>query len=1033
MAAPQWQLISLPLGRGLAQGEDARLVTPGSVGEANNVVVDRAGRYTKRTGWGRLPRTDEDGVNVPPPDRVDVAGAELLQVDATNGELWSWGPGRGRWERVGSLPEFRVERRPLLRPAKSIASGGLVRFGADDCYELLWWQLTLGGNLLPYRQIRDTTTGALIARDDDVYSSVRLTVPVGVHVGTSAWLVYAGGDVRAYRTTGALGGSDFLLGGTSVLAFDACEYASTPTPLAAVVYAELASPDILVQLHEEDGALNADTTLTAAANIRAGADALAVCKGVGGQLWIGAVLDYTGAYDIVVWRLESDLSVVAGYPKTIESRIVDPNNLQLGISPDGDCWVTYSGKVGSSADAEETIHARAVFASSNTVSAWRKTTYRTYPESGLFATGEGLYMAAVCEGNGQFTGILGAASVDTIHAVLLRVDNTITAEPMALAGTLAATTAAGGLTARQRWTETDDGWQMVLSTLAASNGEGTDLQGLDRVTLEDGGRRAARSLALAQQAPVWGLCGLWGYDGYDAADLGFLQPPAIDIDPVTGIGSGAGPTYYDEGTYVFIARYEFLDDRGVLHVSPWSTPAAVEIATASTYDSITMGLRGTCLTQHGRRGGGRRYSVAIYRTEVDGAAAGVIRYYRLTEYGDEDYQFDFGDESLTYVDSPQDVTALGLGVWTTAGRLPPLAPPPPRDLLACKGRLWIVPANTSREVWFSQQILADEIPWFHPGLSVQLLDTEEQIEALASLDDRVIIFTRTRIYVIEGDGPLDTGVGSFVGPNLISSAFGCIERRSVISTSRGVYFQAACGLCLLDRGLSVQVVGDPVRDLIESGTLEGVTYDEAQARVIWHRRFGEGLSSLVLYDERHAVWTTADSSELDAIRGLTWDRGRSALILAYTFGVCQEGYGATPGFDGDSSDPTWFATTLATPWIRSGAPGSWMQAELVHLEGEVQGPSKTLVRWYRDYSATADGSAEIDATAATRGDRVAYQVGAKSQTCSAVRITVVESAPAALGDDDDAPHGIRWWGLTLKAAVQPGEARVAPDQRKGVA
>lgn len=1023
-------IVRVPLGRGLAQDQESRLVTPGSMGEANNVLVDRAGRYTKRAGWGRLPRTDEDGINVPPPDRVDVAGAELLQVDATNGELWSWGPGRGRWERVGSLPEFRVERRPLLRPAKSITSGGLVRFGADDRYELLWWQLTLGGNLLPYRQIRDATTGALIARDDDVYSSVRLTVPVGVHVGTSAWLVYAGGDVRAARWSSALSSSDFLLGGTSVLAFDACEYASTPTPLAAVVYAELASPDILVQLHEEDGALNADTTLTAAANIRAGADALAVCNGNSGQLWVGVILDFSGAYDIVVWRLESDLSVVAGYPKTIESRIVDPNNLQLGISPDGDCWVTYSGKVGSSADAEETIHARAVFASSNTVSAWRKTTYRTYPASGLFATGEGLYLAAVCEGNGQFTGILGATSVDTIHAVLLRVDNTINAEPMGFAGTLAATTAAGGLTARQRWTETDDGWQTVLSVLAVSNGEGADLQGLDRVTLEDGGRRAARSLALAQQAPVWGLCGLWGYDGYDAADLGFLQPPAIDIDPLTGLGTGAGP-YYDEGVYVFIARYEFLDDRGVLHVSPWSTPAAVEIATASTYDSITMAVRGTCLTQHGRRGGGRRYSVAIYRTEVDGAAAGVIRYYRLTEYGDEDYQFDFGDESLTYVDSPQDVTALGLGVWTTAGRLPPLAPPPPRDLLACKGRLWIVPADASREVWFSQQILADEVPWFHPGLSVQLLDTEEQIEALASLDDRVVVFTRTRIYVIEGDGPLDTGAGAFVGPNLVSSAFGCTERRSVISTSRGVYFLAACGLCLLDRGLSVQVVGDPVRDLTESGTLEGVTYDEAQARVIWHRRYGEGLSSLVLYDERHAIWTTADSLELDALRGLTWDRGRSALILAYVFGVCQEGYGATPGLDGDAADPTWFGATIRSPWLRTGEVGSWSMLRCFHLEAEAGAPSTCQLQLDFDYSEAGRQTCSLDFSTATRGDRLVRQVAPKSQTAQAFRVGLVEQAPVSLPGDTAAPQGVRWWGLALEMEPQPGLARIAASLRAG--
>lgn len=1032
MAAPQWQLITLPLGRGLAQGQDERLVTPGSFGEANNVLVDRAGRFTKRPGWGRLPRTAEDGPNVPPPDRVDTAGAELLQVDATNGELWSWGPGRSRWERVGSLPEFRVERRPLLRPAKSITSGGLVKFGDSDRYELVWWQLTLGGALLPYRQIRDAETGAIIARDDDVYSTVRLTVPVGVRVGDSAWLVYAGGDVRIARYSGTLGASDTTPGGTSVLAFDACQYASAPTPLGALVYAELSSPDITVALCEEDSALYLDTTLTAAANIRAASAALAVCKGNGGQLWVAAILDYTGSYDVVVWRLESDLSVVAGYPKTIETRIVDPNNLQLGIAPNGDCWVTFSGKVGSSSDDDTTIHARAVFASSDTVSTWRKTTYRTYPASGLFSSGEGLYLAAICEGDGRFTGILGATDVERIHAVLLQVDNTLSEEPMAFGGVLAATTAASGLTARQRWTETEAGWEMSLCSLAVSNGEGDDLQGMDRVVLEGEGRRTARSLALAQQAPVWGLCGLWGYDGYDGQDVGFLQPPAIDIDPLTGLGSGAGP-YYDEGTYIFIARYEFLDDRGVLHVSPWSTPAAVEIVGASTYDSITMGIRGTCLTQHGRRNGGRRYSVALYRTEVNGSAAGVIRYYRLTEYGDEAFQFSFGTESISYVDGPQDVAALGLGVWTTAGRLPPLAPPPPRDLLACKGRLWLVPADQTRQVWFSQQILADEIPWFHPGLSVQLLDTEERIEAIASLDDRVIIFTRTRIYVVEGDGPLDTGAGSFVGPNLISSAFGCIERRSVISTSRGVYFQAACGLCLLDRGLSVQVVGDPVRDLIESGTIEGVVYDEAGARVIWHRRYGEGVSSLVLYDERHAVWTTADSNELDAIRSFCWDRERSALILAYTFGICQEGYGDAPGFDGNPDDPTWFATTLATPWVRAGAPGSWMQAELVHLEGEVQGPSKTLVRWYRDYSATADGSVEIDATLAMRGDRLVYQVGAKSQTCSAVKITVIESAPASVSVDPGAPGGIRWWGMTLKASVQPGEARIAPGLRGGVA
>ena len=58
------QLLRLPLGRGLDQSADPRLVSPGSVGEARNVVVDRAGRYQKRTGWGQLPKLDEGGAKI---------------------------------------------------------------------------------------------------------------------------------------------------------------------------------------------------------------------------------------------------------------------------------------------------------------------------------------------------------------------------------------------------------------------------------------------------------------------------------------------------------------------------------------------------------------------------------------------------------------------------------------------------------------------------------------------------------------------------------------------------------------------------------------------------------------------------------------------------------------------------------------------------------------------------------------------------------------------------------------------------------
>lgn len=992
------------------------MLTPGSMGEAENVVVDRAGRFTKRTGWGRLPRTAETGETVPSPDRVDVAGAELLQVDTQEQSLWSWSPGRERWERVGSLPEFRVERRPLARPVVSVALAGLVRFGAEDRYELLWWQyFDPGGPFLDvWAQIRDAQTGTLIQRDAPVFSPPRLTFPTALRVGTSAWVVYAGGDVRAQRYGGDLATfSNFLLHASPSLTFDAYGAGSQ----AVVVSGEFDTGNIRISRHDETGATLASATVVAPEKVVE----VACAPGSSGEIWIGAILD-PGRKQILVWRLTGALAVVAGYPVTVETDLEDAASIIVGTAPSGDCYVAWEKEL-TSADPEDSLHIRAVFSSTNTVSSWRKTSYRQGILGRFLNSGRALYLPVGLDGDGNLD------DGGVIHGALMRVDD----EPSATPSSLSALLLRGDLAGRalgQRWQPTENGWRLAVVSRVRVESFGRSVAGVDVIDVEEEGRRHAPALSLAEQAPVWGICGLWSFDGYDAHDLVITQPPELDFDSLTGFRTGAGP-YFAEGDYVYIARYERVDHRGVLHVSPWSKPLILEVP-ADTVEAISVQIRNTQATRHGRVGP-TRLGVALYRTEADGAAAGVIRYYRLTEMGTSGPHFSsVTDERIAYEDEALVASSVGLGVWTNAGRLPPFVPPPPRDLLACGGRLWLVAAEPGREVWFSQRILAQETPWFHPGLSLQLLDTEEKIEALASLDDRVVIFTRSRIYVVEGEGPLDTGTGSFVGPNLISSAFGCVDRRSVISTSRGVYFLAACGICLLDRGLSVQVVGDPVRDLTESGTLVGVVYDEAQARVIWHRVWGEGLSSLILYDERHAVWTTASSSELNEIRGLAWDRGRSALALGYSGGVALEGYGATSGFDGPSSNPTWVPASIRSPWLRTGDVGSWSLLRCMHLEAEACADSTWQVQLDTDYGEAARQTCALTFATVARGDRLVRQVAPKSQTAGAFRVGLVEQAPSSLPADRTAPQGVRWWGLALELEQQVGLARIPATQRAGM-
>ena len=103
-----------------------------------------------------------------------------------------------------------------------------------------------------------------------------------------------------------------------------------------------------------------------------------------------------------------------------------------------------------------------------------------------------------------------------------------------------------------------------------------------------------------------------------------------------------------------------------MHVSPWSSPLVVSVA-ATTAIALDIQIRNTLLTQHGRRGSYRALSVALYRTAVDGAAAGVIRYYRLTGYGIDSLRFDTTDERITYTDDDADPTGLGLACGPRRG------------------------------------------------------------------------------------------------------------------------------------------------------------------------------------------------------------------------------------------------------------------------------------------------------------------------------------------------------------------------------
>lgn len=1020
-------LARIPLGRSLDQGADQRLITPGSMGEAHNVVVDRAGRYTKRRGWPQLPQLGGGGTELDPPERVDAPNGELLQVE--RGNVWSWSPGTAKWQLLGHLPPWRIEHRHLLRQATNYSSIGLCRFGTDGVYELVVWQHTLGLEVdFPCRaQIRDSATGAIIGRDATVFEGL-LATPLTMTVGASAWVLYSDGATKVDRFAGnLLSFPTYTLFNDSLLG-DACPVQNGTRAFVAGVKI-LASTEIRVGLFTETGTLDTDSTITAIAtpvDIR-------ICQAGSGY----RLLVKTGASDertLTLYTLDSDLTLIDAI--TIESDVGLMEEIEVAYRA-GDTWIVWHGKLTDESIYDlPALHVRCVVGTNGEPEGWRKQLFRARTFARALSTSDGLFLP-VCA-----TNVEPGASMTSLtapHLAMVQLDDELTLRPPRYAGVLVRQLVAWIGDTAQHWARTFDGqgYQLAVPVLTRLQPTGRNVQGVDRIEV-----RAARSAMPAVDLPqqyVWGGAGLWGSDHAEVHDVNILQAPRIFqniLDPYEADTNPSGA--FPGGAYLYRARLECIDNDGVEHVSPWSDDYVFDCPqdAETQVHAVKLKVALTQLTQHGRGGPFRTVSVALYRSAVNGVVDGVGTLYRLTGYGSSALSKQTGEPTLDYLDDDVDASAKGLGtILTSGGLLEARVLPPVRAICRHQGRLFAASVEPERAIWFSQSLQTDESPRWHERLRVQLTDSGDPVVALASLDANLIAWTRSSIHSFTGEGPTDTGAdGAFAGPFPVATAFGCTDPGSVVVTSRGAYFRSTAGLCLLDRSLTVQVIGDPVRDLLDLPGAEilGATYHEADARVIWHLSYeGDGtVSMLLIYDERHAVWTTADSLDAGTITHLTYDRGARALVLAGPFAVHREGYGLAPGYDGAGDDPTWISATIASPWLRAGDVGSWSDLAMFHLEGELGAESTTTIEIARDYDLVEVQTLDIVHTG-TRGARIVRQIGPEQRTAAAFRVALREKAPTVLPEDLSAPQGVIWWGMSAEVSVVGGLARIDSSYRGG--
>jgi hypothetical protein len=339
-------------------------------------------------------------------------------------------------------------------------------------------------------------------------------------------------------------------------------------------------------------------------------------------------------------------------------------------------------------------------------------------------------------------------------------------------------------------------------------------------------------------------------------DDGFaIQPatfPFYPEVPTTITPSAAGGSMTASGTYSYRVVAKGIDASGRYIRSAASVPASVTLGAGD--NRVTLAYNTPALMRgaaHFTVGTG--FGVIFYEYYRRGpAATGATLYNKVGE--------SIGGPSsvVTFIDTMSDANAAAGEAAYFNGNVLENFNPPSHSLLEVNGnRVGIVSAEDPTEFWFSKEYKAGAGIGFNPLLKVTITgDGAGGVTALAAMDGNWILFKKTAIYVLSGDGPNDLGQGSFNQPRAVSRTIGTVNPSSVIETPDGIMFQSTMGnMWLLDRGLQLSEVGGPIQAFTSLNTyITGAALSPNGPLVKFATISHDPTSQVLVWDYYHKRW-----------------------------------------------------------------------------------------------------------------------------------------------------------------------------------
>lgn len=347
-----------------------------------------------------------------------------------------------------------------------------------------------------------------------------------------------------------------------------------------------------------------------------------------------------------------------------------------------------------------------------------------------------------------------------------------------------------------------------------------------------------------------------------------------------------------------------------------------------------------------------------------------------------------------------------------------LAPPAASIVIASADRLFLAGvAGDPDRVWYSRQRGSNEVASFHETLTIAVPREGGAITGLAFLNETLIVFRETAVYALPGDGYDNTGGGSNYGPaRSISDDLGAESPEAIALTPQGLVFHSRKGKYLLGRGWNLQHIGEAVSDYDDEPVLAvHVLEDKHQIRWLTANRL------LVL--DYEAVTETSPIGQWgewtveDGLHATIWDGQYVCLTEA---GVLEQ----TSAFSGVD-----YGLDVTTAWIKGNDLQGAGRVRRVLVLGEYRGAFALKVELYRDYETTPFQTKWWAPSPTTIGGPLQFKIGPSKQRFQAlkVRVTAVDAV------DSDAPpstEALKLSGLALEVGIYPGLHRQLPAAQK---